>query len=1438
MDTKHWKPSLKVIALILTFWIAWVQGQSDSSPVAVGESQELADKPEVNVVATTYTLGFSLSDETEYSIDAVTCRNGSGTETKANEDNVCESLTACTFYTCVVSFRSNVLAKPKPSDQTIYAYTEYKQPRTTVTSVVPTSNTIEVRWRTTDRACVESFLISAKSDENSYEIQQLSENSVCIFTGLRACVAYTVTLETKNNASVVVDQDTSEVDTLYAEPGDLAMNVSNLSSGITIVTWGDPNEKNCISNYVFKWRRDDCGNNQDEDTTTTEEPSTETTNDMDYVTGSTIETTTSEQSDNEVECEWTDVSSDGKLREYLLTDLQGCELHTFQVFINENKTAKASQQFTSAEKTSSAVYEPSPTADSTKLLWTWSAPQNHPKCVANYSVMLTGPTQREENKTLETVTEEMFATFEDLDPCGIYVVEIVPTQLNGSSGAKFQQQCTVGEDQPTQILDPEVDPSAYSMVVSWSKPAYADLCIDGYRLSGWMEDEKLVEVEALSVTTQNTTVTFDKNLLACQVYIIQIIPYTRERLDGELRKIEVETRAAIVDSTKVKLEPKQAGSEFLELTAFNADYNNTCPTIFALFSCNATTDVRNPYAERYVEGHSKQGFNASLSPLSPYTTYVCKVILYNVAGPSNAQTLAGVQTSTYFPEEPTEVVAGDKSDSSLVFGWHPPAFSNGPIKYYQAFLMRHEASYFVPEDCAEVVQDTKSETKGDVFVNFTGLAPAVSYMMQVAAQNDFGMGKYTDPVIGTTLPAVSDNVTQLTVKSEGPENNNNEYGANVTITWKVPCKSNGDIEYFQLGFTGQRKNYSSVEFQRRVQLDPGNRQGRMSYTETEMLPQYDYTVQVAVKNRDVEQLSGSVSGSWQSPAGLPVAPSEELIKQMRANVDETTSPTKTAVVRLPADIMTSESGDIKYMALLLSQKVCAGLPALKFDVGADWPPVYSYQTAGADGTGDCSLQYQTTEEHWHPEPVQLTRRSSDVNTSSDQEIVFTIGVDKCSETKKVYCNGPLIPDTDYYVVVRLFTASGYSDAAVLNFRTKAAIKVTLILVSVCSCLLLAFVFGLAVLWVRKRLAWKRDSGQGIEDPFGNVIAKNFAIFYAEVAKPEKLAREFKEITVVALELSYSASELGCHKNRYADIYPYDKNRVILDIDAEGSDYINASFIDGHTRKKEYIATQGPKPESVMDFWRMVLQYNVRIIVQVTQFREGNTIKCHEYYPYTMRGLTVTVKSKEVFDLYDRTELTVVHDKYGLKEKVIHFYFKKWPDHGVPEDPMHLITLVKKVKAEKRPSYSPIVVHCSAGVGRTGTFIGLDLIMQRLKSESKINIFETVKKLRFQRMKMVQTQQQYTFLYACTYELVKHKIPRAALKMEGRPKSVTAPAISAPKKVSFPDVDVGSGDGLVNSNPMSDLENGVPTLQLPARFSGLRRSSPPDEDNGPSTSSNM
>ncbi|KAH8350288.1 hypothetical protein KR067_013028, partial [Drosophila pandora] len=1434
-----------------------------------------------------------------------------------------ESLDPCTFYTCVVSFRSNVDEKPPSADQIIYAYTEYKrewtykslfynlylnisclEPRTTVKSLEPTSNTIKISWQTTDRACVENFEINARASATGfgYNVVQLNEKSTYTFDkDIKACLTHTITLLTRNNASVVVDTDVNTVDTLYAEPGDLSMNVTNLANGITMITWNDPVEEYCISNYEFKWRRDECPQDPYPEESTTMEPTTLTTPDMDYDLSTTMETPL-EPDDGKgecfylteertslispilptVECNWSESSSDGKLREYLLMDLQGCEPYTFEIFINENLTSKASQQFTSAEKLPSIVFEPTLSRESTTegmLNWTWSEPQDHPKCVANYSVSLTGPSQRPVKVSKDLVTEEKTAVFENLDPCGIYTVEIVPIMLNGTSGASYKGEGTVQEDQPSEILDPVVTTYAFSLDLSWEIPAYADLCIDGYRLSGWTDDD--VDVEALSVTTKETSVSFS-DLVACQMYTIQIIPYTTEKRDGGTpRQVPVEMRAAVVSQPKIKFEKLSTSSHSIELSALNNDFNNSCPTIYALFNCTTNENVPFKYADRYVEGHTLRGFQANVNPLSPSTSYLCYVILYNVAGPSERATETGISTANYFPERPENLQNVDRTAHSLQFNWDPPTYLNGALKFYQVFLMLHEPNYFMPEDCT-LDEWSKSETNALTTSNYSSLASGMKYMIQVAAQNDFGMGDYTAPVIGITLPSgiylnilnkrhflrsyfiVSDNVTQLTVSPMGPYPDP-EYSANVTITWTVPCRSNGEIEYFQLDFSGTRTNHKNENFTRQVPLDTENKKGRMSYTETEMQPEYEYKVTVAVKNFNVDELSGGVSGQWQSPAGLPSRLGEDLVGQMRVKTDETNHPTKSAVVRLPASIMNSESGEIKYVALLVSQKNCAGAsqPELGFEVSKEWPNSLTYEDAGGDGSAGCVAQYQTTPFCWSPvaQNSARNRRSSHDTTDSDtdSEIVFTIGEDKCPNNDR-FCNGPLLADTEYYLVVRLFTSSGYSDAALLEFKTEAAIKVTLILVSVCSCLLLAFVIGLVVLWVRKRIAWHRDSGQGIEDPFGNIIAKNFAIFYSEVAKPEKLAREFKEITVAAVVLSYAASELGCHKNRYADIYPCkypsnnkyfyklikfshfpdDKNRVILDIDAEGSDYINASFVDGHTRKKEYIATQGPKPESVMDFWRMVLQYNVRIIVQVTQFREGNIIKCHEYFPYTMRGLTVTVKSKESFDLYDRTELTVVHDKYGFKEKVVHFYFKKWPDHGVPEDPMHLITFVKKVKSERRPTFSPIVVHCSAGVGRTGTFIGLDIIMQRLKSESKINIFETVKKLRFQRMKMVQTIQQYTFLYACTYELVKHKIPRAALKLENRPKPAngTVPPLSAPKKVSFPDVDTSaSGDSEVDTVPYPDPEVGVPVLQLPARYAGQRKSGP-QPDSISITSTNM
>ncbi|ALC42717.1 Ptp52F [Drosophila busckii] len=1402
-----------IAALLLVDWaqISIAQAQELTTAISADDPD---DSAKVKVISAPYTLSFSLVDEErdKYIIEKISCNNGSGSAVVANEQHVCEGLHPCTKYTAVVTLKPTGVEDAESLNETIAASTDYKAPRSKLTSLEATAKSIQLTWETSDRACVRNFEISAVAPDNTLSRAAAKDESSYTFEDAWSCRIYNVTLETKNIDGNSVDKDTQLVETLYSEPGELTLSISNRTNGETRISWNEPDNKSCIGNYTFIWRLIDCIKPPEISTTlspalTTEDELLLTTVDM------------SDQYGPRGDCEWEDFSNDSTLKQYPLTDLQGCALHSIEVYINKahNGTPKAVQQFTAAEKLPSAITQPEQVVNATELRWLWSVPSDHSKCVANYRVNITGPIQRRGKANKPKLTNETFVVFSDLEPCGNYDVEIVPIAWNGSEGAKYQGKSSLSEDQPSQILDPTWILTATSIKLSWQTPSYADLCISGYRLSGWMDVDQTVE--ALSLSTSETTVLFDKGLMACQAYTIQIIPFTLQNLDGELRQVEVETKAALLKAEKITLDvvTDSVTSHSLELNAKNKDFDNNCNVIFANFSCITGANVKYPSAERFVESHRDGGFQALLAPLSPNTQYLCTVRLYNVAGYTERSTTSDATTARYFPDQPQDVNLTASSSTTLTFAWRSPTYPNGRIQYYQTFLMRYEADYFVPSICAAIVEPPKTATKGGELNSiFIELSPAVKYIMQVAAQNEFGLGQYTAPIIGTTRPDVSKPVTDLTVISGGPEPSNISYIANVTINWTVPCESNGEIERFVLLFTGSRPDQENTTFKRSVLPNTWNEMGRVTYVESNLMPEVNYEVEVSVKTHNVNTLSISAKKEWKSPAGLPTGLGDDVKAQMRVSATETNHPTSSAIVRLPFSIKNSDSGNITYIALLLSQKHCAGLPDMRFDVlrSGEWPKVKSWNDVG----GECIYQYQTT-----PEFCAFESSSSNLRDSNDDDFVFTIGVDKCPDANKPYCNGPLKANTEYMMVVRLFTSSGYTDAALLEFKTDAAIKVTLILISVCSCLLLAIVLSLLVLYVRKRMAWHRDSVQGIEDPFGNVTANNFAIFKDDIVKPEKLTKEFKEINTVALEVSYAASELGSTKNRYADIYPYDKNRVILDIDTEGSDYINASFIDGHSRKKEYIATQGPKPESVMDFWRMILQHNVHVIVQVTDFQEGNKIKCHKYYPYNVRGLRVSIKSKESFEVYDRTELSVVHEKYGLKEKVIHFFFKKWPDHGVPDDPTHLISFVKKVKAEKRPNYSPIVVHCSAGVGRTGTFIGLDLIMQRLKSESKINIFETVKKLRFQRMKMVQTQQQYEFLYECTYELVKHKIPRAGLKLERRPKADTTPAQTSIKKVKFPDMDAEAAVHDAPDPAPNGFEN-TATNQMSLRLesSGLRK----------------
>uniref|UniRef100_A0A5F9DJT9 Receptor-type tyrosine-protein phosphatase F n=1 Tax=Oryctolagus cuniculus TaxID=9986 RepID=A0A5F9DJT9_RABIT len=234
-------------------------------------------------------------------------------------------------------------------------------------------------------------------------------------------------------------------------------------------------------------------------------------------------------------------------------------------------------------------------------------------------------------------------------------------------------------------------------------------------------------------------------------------------------------------------------------------------------------------------------------------------------------------------------------------------------------------------------------------------------------------------------------------------------------------------------------------------------------------------------------------------------------------------------------------------------------------------------------------------------------------------------------------------------------------------------------------------------------------------------------------------------------------EVNKPKNRYANVIAYDHSRVILtSIDGvPGSDYINANYIDGYRKQNAYIATQGPLPETTGDFWRMVWEQRTATVVMMTRLEEKSRVKCDQYWP--VRGTEtyglIQVTLLDTVELATYTVRTFALHKSGSSEKreLRQFQFMAWPDHGVPEYPTPILAFLRRVKACNPLDAGPMVVHCSAGVGRTGCFIVIDAMLERMKHEKTVDIYGHVTCMRSQRNYMVQTEDQYVFIHEALLE---------------------------------------------------------------------------------------
>ncbi|XP_038649930.1 receptor-type tyrosine-protein phosphatase delta-like isoform X21 [Scyliorhinus canicula] len=869
--------------------------------------------------------------------------------------------------------------------------------------------------------------------------------------------------------------------------------------------------------------------------------------------------------------------------------------------------------------------------------------------------------------------------------------------------------------------------SASTMLIQWEEPEESNGQIRGYRVY-YTTDSRLSLNMWYKHNLDDSRLTTIGGLITDTTYSIRVLAFTSVGDGPPSEIIQVKTKQG------VPAQPAEFQAE--------AESDTSIALTWVLRQEEKIIKYELIYSEA-VDGKEEQVIfdpktSYTVEGLKPDKMYYFRLAARSEHGLGAFTQRISTKTMQSMPSAPPRKVEAESVNSTTIkVMWKPPVSSkqHGQIRGYQVTYVRLEKGE--PQG-QPIIKDVMLAEEQEAIIG--GLMPETTYSITVAAYTTRGDGARSKPRLVTTSGTVF--AKNFRVKAV--------MKTSVLLSWEVPETYKPGVS-FKILYNGQSVEVDGQSMRKLI---------------TNLQPNTEYSF--VLTNR------GNSAGGLQQVVSIRTAPNLLSTKPIvvSKNIQDGKLP-----INLPKVQTTS---DVKWYFIVVVpiDRTARGVAdKLQNPEEMDLDDLF-------EGISHQHIRQRRQSERPKPYIAAQLQKLPDTFMLGDEQ------------TYGGFYNKPLSPNHSYLCFVlaaleerdTMYAASPYSDTILVEVPTPSAQddpEMLWVMGPVLAVVLIIIIVIAILLFKRKRASSPsaKDDVPGGKDPLLAHSSDPVEMRRLNYQTPGmrdhppipitdladnierlkandnlKFSQEYESIDPgQQFTWENSNMEVNKPKNRYANVIAYDHSRVILtSVDGvPGSDYLNANYIDGYRKQNAYIATQGPLPETLSDFWRMVWEQRTVTIVMMTRLEEKSRVKCDQYWP--CRGTEtygmIQVTLLDVVELATYSVRTFALYKNGSSEKreVRQFQFMAWPDHGVPEYPTPILAFLRRVKACNPPDAGPMVVHCSAGVGRTGCFVVIDAMLERVKHEKTVDIYGHVTCMRAQRNYMVQTEDQYIFIHEALLE---------------------------------------------------------------------------------------